>query len=355
MRRKKSVATLNLKPHRATYREVLLQGHDSTRLSLRGPSAANFSEDAGIHVTEENPVVGPVRVNLRTRWISVGVQSKMPGHIWLEVSGSASSLDEAAEQFSRSAVVFLPVVAIAANASVDDPEMELAFETTATASERDFLQCHIPDEQGAPRRGRRIDPIATVALLEAIQRSVHRERVLRAVNQYRLSLQSWRFGYESIAVAHLWMAAEALTKAVLRAEIQRRGLTSEADLASALGVDIKVLDSTIRRQIIFAGDTECYENGKGASDGLEHGFLGFDEIRTRAASIRLRMARLVRNAVFDVLDVPAATATLLGSAPFDEPLGNWSMVRSIRGSLVGTGEQLAATGRPYPILAYGSR
>ncbi len=232
---------------------------------LRGPSAANFSEDAGIHVTEENPVVGPVRVNLRTRWISVGVQSKMPGHIWLEVSGSASSLDEAAEQFSRSAVVFLPVVAIAANASVDDPEMELAFETTATASERDFLQCHIPDEQGAPRRGRRIDPIATVALLEAIQRSVHRERVLRAVNQYRLSLQSWRFGYESIAVAHLWMAAEALTKAVLRAEIQRRGLTSEADLASALGVDIKVLDSTIRRQIIFAGDTECYENGKGAS------------------------------------------------------------------------------------------
>jgi len=318
---------------------------------LRGPSAAVFGEDEGIAVSESNPTVGQVRISLQTRWLSPVAGVKMPGHIWIEAIGSATSIETAIEQFSRSALAFVPLVSLAANAAIEDCELELAFDSTPGVSERDYFQSHIPREGSVPRQGRRVEPQATVKLFEAVQRSQHRERLLRAINQYWLALHEWRLGYESMAVVHLWMAAEALTKAVVRSELERRGFSTESELAAGLGIDLKKLDSTVRRELIFDGDRECYDDGKVASDGLEHGYLAFDEIRNRSAAIRSRMATLVRNAIFDLVALDPEAA-VLRATPYDEPLGNWPLARYVRGKLVGTGEQLAAPGNAYPICVW---
>lgn len=319
---------------------------------LRGPSAAVFEEDAGIRLREANAGDGHIQLHFRTRWRVLGEGRKLPGHVWLEAVGCAASLDEAVSKFSRSALVFVPVISFAANAAIGDCDFELAFDSSSSRGERDFIQSYVPDEVALLREGRRIDPPATVKLLEAIQRSSHRERVLRAVNQYWLALQSWRFGYESMAVAHLWMAVEALTKAVLREERRRRGLASQSELAAALGVELKGLDATIRRNLILQGDDECYGDGKEASDGLEHGFLGFDEIRGKSAKVRDRMGTLVRRAIFGLVNLEPEATTVLERAPFDKPLGNWPLTRLMRGQLIGEGVELAAPGNAYPVLAW---
>jgi hypothetical protein len=117
---------------------------------------------------------------------------------------------------------------------------------------------------------------ALIALAKAISVSEHRERLMRSMAQYQLALDNWTMASSILAVAHLWMAVEALTKVRARAELKSRGLANEADLAKSLGVDIKQLDSTIRRQFIFDDDGDCYSKTLAASDGFEHGFAPHD-------------------------------------------------------------------------------
>lgn len=319
---------------------------------LRGPSAAVFDEGGGIIFNALNPAVGLIRLHFRTRWLTPADGVKVSGHIWLEATGQAATIDQAIEQFSRAALTFLPVISLATNATIDDCEIELAFDCTPSVSGRDFFQNHLPAERGEARPGRRIDQEATVKLLEAIQHSPHQERVMRAANQYRLALQSWRLGYESMTVAHLWMAAEALTPAFVRTELRRCGLSTYEELAAQIGVEPRQVEATIRREIVFRGDVDCYRDGKAASDGLEHGFLGFDEIRNKSASIRSRMATLIRNAIFDLIELAPEVTQILQTEPFDRPLGNGPMARYLRGKLIGNGEQLAADGGVYPFIEW---
>lgn len=319
---------------------------------LRGPSAAVFDEGGGIIFNASNPAVGLIQLHFRTRWLTPADNVKVPGHIWLEATGQAATFDEAIEQFSRSALTFLPVISLSTNAAIDDCEIELAFDCTPSVSERDFFQNHLPAERGGAGSGRRIDQDATVELLKAIQHSPQQERVMRAANQYRLALQSWRLGYESMSVAHLWMAAEALTPALVRCELQRRGLATHGELAVQLGVEPKQVEAMIRREIVFRGDVECYRDGKAASDGLEHGFLGFDEIRNKSASVRSRMATLIRNAIFNLIELAPEVTEILQTEPFDRPLGNGPMTRYLRGKLIGDGEQLSAEGGAYPFIEW---
>jgi hypothetical protein len=78
------------------------------------------------------------------------------------------------------------------------------------------------------------------------------------------------------------MALEALTKAKIRQVCSASGFKSESELANHLGVEVKNLDSTVRKRLLLADDDECYKKAKDASDGLEHGFLGYDKIRKYA-------------------------------------------------------------------------
>ncbi|MGX5651328.1 hypothetical protein ACWKW4_13815 [Hydrogenophaga borbori] len=319
---------------------------------LRGASAVVLEDGPGLGVRDSAADGKSIVTHARTRWLGVNGSERLPGHLCLEAVGWAESLDDAIDRLTRSAVFLIPLLSLSANAAIGDCEMELAYESTDGLNEREFIQSFLPEESQLLRPGRLLDIQATGRLLEAIQTAPDKERIMRAANQYWLALQAWRYGFETLCVAHLWMAVEALTKAMIRTELSRKGLSNEAELSDYLGCETKKLDAEIRRRYLLKGDEECYSKGRLASDGLEHGYLGFDEIRAHAIEVRDRMASLVRSAILEIVQLDAKTTSRLLSSPFDRPVGPWPLARTLRGKLVGADSQLAAVGNPYPFFSW---
>ncbi len=158
--------------------------------------------------------------------------------------------------------------------------------------------------------------------------------------------------------AHLWMSLEAITEAKIRAECDTRGLTNKKELAQSLGIDVTerkyldILNATIRKDFILKGDDECYRKAKDASDGFEHGFLGYDEIRELSKDIRHLMAGYVRTAILEICGVNRNSFKILTEEPLDRPIGHWPLVKYVRGQLIGEGENLAVPGKVYPFMRW---
>jgi hypothetical protein len=241
---------------------------------------------------------------------------------------------------------------VATNAAIDHPEIEVGFESSPGLFERDYFQSYIPPESSITKPGRRISIESVVALLKSLQSHSEHERLLRACNQYGLALSNWKLGNENLSLAHLWMAVEALTTAVLRSEQAKRGLATPDELANALGIELKQLDGEVRRQLILKSDDECYRKGKDASDGFEHGFMSYDKIRAHATDVQRKMAQYVRQAIFELSNVDASISQKLLNDPFDRPVGNAPLTKYMRGQLVGNSPNLAKEGNAYPFLAW---
>jgi hypothetical protein len=200
--------------------------------------------------------------------------------------------------------------------------------------------------------------------MEAIEANEEKERIIRAISQYSLALRHWRWGHETLATAHLFMGMEALTKAVVRAHPDFAGL-KEDDLVARLGIETDKLDpcqrleteilARVRRKILFRGDDDCHRDAKAASDGFEHGYMPFDDIRHQASSVRDRTAAYLREAILNLVSIEGDHAATLLASPFNQPLGNWPVVKYIRGHLVGDSDDLASEQSEYPIMSWRSR
>jgi hypothetical protein len=125
------------------------------------------------------------------------------------------------------------LIALATNAAVREPALHLAFENTPGVTERPFFQAFLPNETGIPFNGRHVPTKAVLALVKAIGGHQDQERILRATGQYHAALMNWELGQEIIALAHIYMGIEALTKTYLRKVCQERGM-DENQLVSAL-------------------------------------------------------------------------------------------------------------------------
>lgn len=319
---------------------------------LRGPAAVVFPDGLPIQMTVHSEY-GPLAITYASRRIKVTDSSVCPGHMWIDIRGGSPTLDDALALFPQAGLLLQPLLALSANAAVSHPEIELGFETTLGITERDFFQQYVPPERtGALRAGRLIDVQATLALMEFVSESPHRDRLLRAMGQYQISLENWTLGGSILAVSHLWMAVEALTKVRVRVEMELRKLREPAELAEKLGVEIKKLDSTIRRDFIFRGDSNCYSKALEASDGFEHGFSAVDELRHLTSSVRDKTAEYVRREIFALSDLPQEVTQHLLASPFNEPQGPGMLAKYFFGKLVGSGESLAKVGNEYPILQW---
>lgn len=322
---------------------------------LRGPSAVifggeDFEPSVGLRIQRWESTVGPVTIAYRTRMITGPDGSKVPGHLWIEIVGEAPSLKECIASFANASLELLPALSLSANASIGHPEVEVAFESGPGLAEREYFQHYVPPERQVPHGGRRIDMACAIALMSAIQHSPRQERLARSINQYALALSNWRLGFETLTVAHLWMALEALTPVAIDREVVRRGLSSKGELASAMGLTPRELDAVARRDWLLAGDADCYKEAKAASDGFEHGYGSFPDMRQAAIKHRRRIAALVREAIFDLAELDDASAAILKAPPFDQPLGHWPLATYLWGKLVGTASDLARPESAYPFV-----
>jgi hypothetical protein len=323
---------------------------------MRGPSAATFKPDEQLLINNFSSRIGLVNIVYTTRYLSRTADVILPGQLWIDVRGDARTVDEALEPFANAALNILPILTLSANAAIGLPDIELGFDNTVGITERDYFQSYIPPERDIPYPGRGIDVPATAELVKAIDAHPSSERLIRGANQYRIALQSWRLGRETFSLAYLWMAAEAITKAKVRAECEARRIT-EPDLAAELGIERQQfrgdrLEQAIRRNLLLKGDDEVYKKAREASDGFEHGYLSYGKIRKLSQDVRHRMAGYVRTALLEMCELDSTTFSKLTSDPFDKPLGHWPVVKYLRGKLVGPGEELAAPENAYPFIKW---
>lgn len=329
---------------------------------LRARSAARLlPEDGWEHYISAVPGLGlgEVRVRTYTRWVRDG-QHSLPRELVVDVRGNASSLEEAIVKFSTIARLFVTFAGFVANVDVGSPDVHIAYDDTPNSSSRPFLETFIPDEIGLVGEGRilRKDLLvsACMAFLDAKHDSA---RISRALRQYELALRHWYLGGEWLALSHLYMAVEALTKAVIRKESRDRGI-SEEELAESLGVItndpdrprwVPALGEQVRAQLIFAGDRDTFKAAKDASDGLEHGYLELDEVAANALRCADKTFEYVRRTIIDLLDLQSEVARDLMAI---KPMDVQSRRKVVRGRLTGDAADPAAEDQLYPLLEWRS-
>jgi hypothetical protein len=264
------------------------------------------------------------------------------------VRGEAENLEQALGAFGQSLAVLGPILALAVNADIPEFEYDLAYDcTTATDEHRITQWFRRPEAVPEIRKQRPINPQLTQSVINGVLTHPDGSRAYRACVQYQEALANWERGAELLAVMHLWMSVEALTKAFLRAECASQGLDDDA-LCDSWGIEKKNLDSEVRRRLIFNADDQCYRDTRDTSDGLEHMFQDFPTLHSNAAACRDGAARHVRAAIFRLIDVSAADASILEGDPYTEPLTLVDLDRTLHGSLAGPGDKLARAGEAHP-------
>jgi len=292
------------------------------------------------------------RLVYQTRYCDEGYESLVPRELWIDARGSAESLNAAIVSFTNAASFFATVISFCGNGHAGDCAFHLAYDATPGRSEREFFEQFVHDERGLPRPSRKLKPHLIIAVIDALAVSPHSSRLRRAIVQYSLALKYWSKGEEILAVAHLYMGMESLVLVARSVEQARLALDSLEALATHMGVGIKDLDATIRKELLFFGDIESHRAAKRASDGVEHGFLDFDEVRPLATAVRDKVAGYLRQAIIRLLGVPADVVRELLEKPYERPLGTEGYVRYLRGHLLAEHNELAPEGQEYPLVEW---
>jgi hypothetical protein len=328
---------------------------------LRARSAARFLPEEGCELVLNVPKLDlrGVRVRTFSRWVDEGGK-ELPRELIVEVRGHAGSLDEAAAKFSVIACPIATMAGFVANVRVGPLEVHLGYDCTPTSEDREFLETFVPDERGAVSEGRIIRRhLMEAACTAFVTLATDSPRVSRALRQYELALREWYVGGEWLALNHLWIAAENLTKAVIRKTVAARGI-SEEDLAHEYGLVTDnpkqprwkdLLGAEVRQKIIFAGDAETYKDAKDASDGLEHGSWELDKVAAHALKSADKTFRYVRGTIVDLLGLPPEVVNELNEIT---PKDVQSMRKVVRGRLIGAAEDPAMEGELYPRLEWSS-
>jgi hypothetical protein len=328
---------------------------------FRASSAPIIQLGTQLEVHAPRPL-GAVILRFRTRHIDKGFAQRLPGDLWVDARGPAKSVENAVSIFGGTAGSLANLISFSANAAIGELEPQLVFNNTPGLKARDFLQSMIPDEPSIIHVGRKVNSEATLAFIDALETHSEKERICRSISQYSLALRHWRWGYETLAIAHLYIGMETITKTVVRSRLAC-GINEE-ELACNLGIQPSSLgpcdslnaaiEVAVRKRLLFQGDEQCYRDAKAASDGFEHGFMPFDEIRNRARVVRDKTAACLRKTIFDLVTIKEGYRDILLAAPYNVPLGNWPVVKYIRGQLLGDSDSLAAEGNEYPIMLWRS-
>jgi hypothetical protein len=261
----------------------------------RAASAARFPKaDFSVTVSNWPETSGPLEMTFRTEYSIQGDDVRVPHDLWIDVVGEVSSLDDALGILPDAAGVLTVMISISANAAIGPIAVHSAYDDSPGLSERDFFSFSLPEPQRLPYPGRGVNLEATTALIGAVVHHPEGPRLHRAFTHYCQALLHGTPGWELMAVAHLYMAVDTLTKIVVAEERHKSGAASNRDLAQDWGIDVSQLDAEVRRRIIFQGNASVQDELNAISDAFEHGYRPIPELRSRAASVVNDAARLVR-------------------------------------------------------------
>src|SRR5437867_2560548 len=163
------------------------------RAVLVAPSCARIVKDSRLAVENFPGRAGSVKLRVHTEYVLIEGAS-LPGLLVLQAESVADSMGPASRALVEAALDVASVLTFTANATVDAPQLERAYDITAGAQGRDFYKnfgLHFSDRE---RRVREVPAAETGALLDALVHHECRNRILRAARQYRLALTYWEPG-----------------------------------------------------------------------------------------------------------------------------------------------------------------
>jgi hypothetical protein len=324
------------------------------------PSEAHF-----LNEFPASPGIG-VNVMLCTRYEEIGKTAPLPRQLFLEVKCSAGSLDEAVTFAFGPVSILLTMIALTANAAVHRPLLFLAYESTPGLNRRRYLQYSQEPNTGPPKPGRFIDRDLLSAIMHSPEHSSYAASASRAAQQYQYALIYRTSATRVLAVAHLYMACEAMSEAIEEFHRAKLGMTRK-EHAELLGISTSsepctlcgrplnwrfLLKARARRKYLFNDDHELYKKVRTVSDGFEHGFMDATDVRIDAEEVVDAMFAVVRKGIFDLLEIHPDLRTRLNEL---SPLDNSEQSRSFESFLVGNVEdvtKLAAIGQTYPFLEW---
>lgn len=210
---------------------------------------------------------------------------------------------------------------LSANAGANVVHETLVTEFPFAQPNRVYRQLPFDELPTLPRNGRFLARVATIKLAGALWGHPDRERLMVTAAHYREALRLWREGAKPLVLLHLYIAVEALTKAVIRYECARRQCTVEA-LMKAFSVEVTAnnaqyrLQNQVAEKLIFNGDKATLKAARDASNGIEHGYGKFQEIWGMPFDVNRQTARYIRTALLSILDLDQEVSAALLGAPY---------------------------------------
>jgi hypothetical protein len=148
-----------------------------------------------------------------------------------------------------------------------------------------------------------------------------------ACGHYVEALRLWGESGKPLVLLHLYIAVEALTKALYRRELASAGI-AEDDFMQSIGIDPADKDAEYRAlahtrlTTIFQGDNATYQAIREASNGIEHGYANVAEIWAVPFEVAEKTARYLRSAILSSVDLPTEDLSNLEAQRYRDVLPN---------------------------------
>jgi hypothetical protein len=208
------------------------------RVLLQTVGGTEVQPGQRIELRQETSEFGPVTVAVWTRFEDTRLTVPLPRETFLEVTIPAGSADDAIANAGAVTGSLITMFSFCVNAFVAPPDPVLAYECSPGAGKRSFWQRHMRStfDDLQPRRALNTDLL--FPFLNAAFSSSDSERIGPAVSHYQLALNYWTTRGQPMALAHLYMALEALGPVAERRERERQGLATQKEHAQSRSVDV---------------------------------------------------------------------------------------------------------------------
>src|SRR5262245_44952949 len=108
-------------------------------VGLSASTGLYFPKDETLRIINFPSEVGLINLKFQTYRIQFDeFDNPVRVGLWIDVDGEAPSLSDAIETFGNVARGITAILSVAANAAIDDPTADVAFETTVTSHQREY-------------------------------------------------------------------------------------------------------------------------------------------------------------------------------------------------------------------------
>lgn len=343
-------------------------------------AAFRFDEDQQLTIVAGPDSTLPVHgVRLRNHrcWATEDHSDGAPtfiGGFVAEASGEFVAKNEAVAVLANLANPYFQVIAVLANAAVEEPEDLFAYAPPVGPDDAgEFVVQRHSQARSPAARLRRLAADDVMPVLARLMGHPREEGLHRAMAHFRMALGELNPENRVLSAESLWMAIENMTHVVLERLYDEHSIgphTKDAKhlLALALGFQprerdevlspavralidsgefdpgrlkrdnshLDALDAHIRREILLEGDEACYKQLREMSNGFEHGYLSFGDARTKSGVADAAFAHL-RRAI--LREIGLEVTSPLFADRFDSPQGVWRPVFEGHGEYTDTSDR----------------